>query len=94
MMTWTGCWERGGRCWQKRTVIRPRPLIPQTSTLGEIGYKDKEGQERSILLSNFKDRSMEHPFGYCIEKFPDHDRREVYARDVISPVIPAVCWQP
>ena len=60
----------------------------------EIGYKDKEGQERSILLSNFKDRSMEHPFGYCIEKNFQTMTGEVYARDVISPVIPAVCWQP
>lgn len=60
----------------------------------EIGYKDKDGQERSILLSNFKDRSMEHPFGYCIEKNFQTMTGEVYARDVISPVIPAVCWQP
>lgn len=60
----------------------------------EIGYKDKEGQERSILISNFEDRSMEHPLGYCIEKNFQTMAGEVYARDVISPVIPAVCWLP
>lgn len=60
----------------------------------EIGYRDKGGQERSILLSNFEDRSMKHPFGYCIEKNFQTMTGEFYARDVISPVIPAVCWQP
>ena len=54
----------------------------------EIGYKDKDGQERSILLSNFKDRSMEHPFGYCIEKNFQTMTGEVYARDVISLLFP------
>ncbi|MFR3751992.1 MAG: hypothetical protein ACLTW9_05750 [Enterocloster sp.] len=44
----------------------------------EIGYKDKDGQERSILLSNFKDRKHGTPIRILHRKeFPDHDRRGI-----------------
>lgn len=60
----------------------------------EIGYKDIEGQEQTILISNFEDRSMSAPLGYCIERNFQTMAAWKYARDVIGPVIPAVCWEP
>lgn len=57
----------------------------------EIGYRDIEGQDRSVLISNYEDRSMTNPLGYCIEKNFQNMVAEKYARDVISPIIPAIC---
>lgn len=57
----------------------------------EIGYRDIEGQDRSVLISNYEDRSMTNPLGYCIEKNFQNMAAEKYARDVISPIIPAIC---
>ncbi len=59
-----------------------------------IAYEDQEGQEQTLLLSNFYDRSYYGGFGYCLEKNFEELAAQHYIDEVISPILPAVIPEP
>ena len=73
---------------EKGYTTTPRQLIYIDTW--EIGFRDESGSDRTLILTNSKDRSK-NGFGYCIEHNFLEAAAVKYTEEVINPVIPAVC---